>query len=341
LKSIQTVVCAIFLGSLPLCQTVYGQFISFSQYNNAPLLTNPARAALTDYTQIMMNYRRSRIANYDVPAVSFILPFYRQSNGLRYGGVGFNVISQQAGPGGLYKVTGATATFAYTLHLSKTNHIGAGIAGGFINKRVDASGITTDSQYNLGTYDPSLANGEKFQSGSVTRPVINAGVCWVLTGAYGQEKASLGVAAYSMNKPLFDLLQDGTNDLVTYVVTGEVALLERAHITIAPSFRYVYQGASIANVGARVSYASQPFDYVLSAGIWYKTTQALVVSAQYNYNAFVVGASMDFSIGSDLDASINNAAEISLGWRLNRKERLNKKASPRPTTVAPAPKIKK
>ena len=254
--------------------------------------------------------------------------------------MGVNMISQQAGPGGLYKVTGATGTFAYTLHLSKTNHTGAGIAGGFINKRIDASDITTENQYNLGVYDPSLAHGENFQSGSVTRPVINAGLCWVLTGAYGQEKASLGVAAYTMNKPSFDLLQEGSNDLIRYVATGEMALLERARMTIAPSFRYVYQGASTANIGARIIYNVQPSDNVLSGGIWYKTTRALVIAAQYNYKAYVIGASMDFSIGSDLDASINNAVEIALGWRMNRKERLNAKAS-RPTTLAPAPKIKK
>jgi type IX secretion system PorP/SprF family membrane protein len=288
-----------------------------------------------------MNYRRSRIANYDVPAVSFILPFYRQSNGLRYGGMGFNIISQQAGPGGLYKVSGATGTFAYTLHLSKTNHIGAGIAGGFINKRIDASGITTDSQYNLGTYDPSLADGENFQSGSITRPVVNAGLCWVLTGAYGQEKASLGVAAYTMNKASFDLLQGASSDLVTYVATGEMVLLTSTRMTISPSFRYIYQGSSTANIGARISYNVQPFDNVPSAGIWYKTTHALVAAAQYNYKAFVLGASMDFSIGSDLDANVSNAVEIALGWRMNRKERLKAKASTRPTTLAPAPKIKK
>ncbi len=276
-----------------------------------------------------------------MPAVSFILPFYRQSNGLRYGGMGINVISQQAGPGGLYKLTGATGTFAYTLHLSKTSHIGAGIAGGFVNKRIDASGITTDSQYNLGVYDPALANGENFQSGSVTRPVINAGLCWVLTGASGQEKVSLGVAAYTMNKPSFDLLQHAPSDPVTYVATGEIALLTNARMTISPSFRYIYQGASTANIGARISYSIQPFDNLLSAAIWYKTTHALVVAAQYNYKVFIVGASMDFSIGSDLDASINNAVEFSLGWRINRKERLNTKASTRPTTLAPAPKIKK
>jgi type IX secretion system PorP/SprF family membrane protein len=337
LKSIRTVV-AIFFGSLSVCQAVYGQFIPYSQYNSAPLLTNPARAALTNYTQITVNYRRSRIANYDVPAVSFILPFYHQSNGLRYGGIGINVISQEAGPGGLYKLTGATGTIAYTLYLSKVSHIGAGISGGFINKRIDLSGVTTDSQYNLGVYDPTLSNREDFQSSSVTRPVINAGLCWVLTGVNDQEKASLGLAAYNMNKPSFELLQGASRDPVTYIATGEMILLTSANMTISPSFRYIYHGASTANVGARVSYILQHSD-VLSAAVWYKTTHALVAAAQYRYKAYVIGASMDFSVDSDLDASISNAAEIFLGWRMSRKERLKAKASTRKTT--PVKQIRK
>src|SRR5688572_23341987 len=132
-------VCSVLLfSSLFVDRAAQAQFIAYSQYNNIPLLTNPARASLTDYTRLTLQYRRSRVANYQIPSVSFVLPFFRQGSGLRYGGVGANVISQQAGPNGLYKITGATGTFAYTINLSSTIHIGAGIGGGVINKRVDA-----------------------------------------------------------------------------------------------------------------------------------------------------------------------------------------------------------
>jgi type IX secretion system PorP/SprF family membrane protein len=313
---------AIVLGSLSVCQAAYGQFVPYSQYHNAPLLTNPAAPALTDYTQVTFHYRGSRIASYDIPSVSFIMPFYRQSNGLRYGGIGVNIIQQEAGPNSMYRVTGGTATFGYTLHLSSTNHIGAGIGAGFVRKSIDPSGITTDSQYSLGVYDPSLSNGENIQSNSATRPVINAGLGWVLTGADDREKASLGVAAYNMNKPLFDLLDNAPGDNMTYIVNGEVALLTRNQLTISPTFRYIYQPASTANVGARLSYSPIMSHSVISAGLWYKTTHALVAGAQYNYKSIFVSASMDFSIGADLDANINNAVEVAFGWRMNRKERV-------------------
>ncbi len=245
-------------------------------------------------------------------------PFFRRSDGLQYGGVGVNVISQHAGPGGIYKVTGASGVFAYAINVSRNQHIGVGIAAGVINKRIDVSGITTDSQYNLGTYDPSLSTGENFQLSSATRPVINAGLCWVLTGLNNQEKASFGIAAYNMNKPAFNLFSNSPADDMTYIVTGEMALFARGRVTLSPTFRYVWQGTSIANIGGRIRYAVNT-DNELSTGVWYKTTGGLVFSAQYNRKAYVVSASTDLSIASGRDANINNALEIGLGWRMKRK----------------------
>jgi type IX secretion system PorP/SprF family membrane protein len=303
-----------------LCQVVYGQFIPYSQYHNVPLLTNPAAPALTRYTTVEIHYRRSRIAHYDVPAVSFMYPF--RSKELSSGGLGINVISQHAGPGGMYKVTGATAAFAYAIHLSKTHHISAGISGGVINKRIDASGITTDSQYNLGIFDPSISHGEDFRSGSVTKPVINAGLYWVFTGPENQEKASLGVAAYNMNRPAFALFPDSPSEEMTYIITGDITLRTRGRVTLSPTFRYIWQGTSIANIGGRVIYAANA-DNKISIGAWYKTTNALVFSAQYNSKAYSISASTDLSIASGRDANVNNAVEIGLGWRMHRKENVN------------------
>jgi type IX secretion system PorP/SprF family membrane protein len=312
------VVFAAIIGSLFFCQVVYGQFVPYSQYNNVQLLTNPAFPSLTKYTQVTVHYRKSRVGNYDLPSVSFMHPFYRRSEGLQYGGVGVNVISQHAGSGGIYKATGASGVFAYAIHLSRKHHIGAGIAAGVINKRIDVSGITTDSQYNLGTYDPSLNNGENFQSNSVTRPVINAGLCWVLTGLNNREKASFGIAAYNMNTPAFDLFSNSPADDMTYIVTGEMALVTHGRVTLSPTFRYVWQGTSIANIGGRISYSVNT-DNELSTGVWYKTTGGLVFSAQYNGKAYVISASADLSIASGQDANINNALEIGLGWRMKRQ----------------------
>src|SRR3954467_11640185 len=49
-----------------LCtQFCQAQFIPYSQYYNSALLTNPSQAGLSDYTQLTIQYRRSRAANYE------------------------------------------------------------------------------------------------------------------------------------------------------------------------------------------------------------------------------------------------------------------------------------
>jgi hypothetical protein len=81
---------ALLFSCLFFEHTAQAQFIAYSQYNNVPLLTNPARASLTDYTQLTLQYRQSRVANYEIPSHILVCSrFFRQVNSLRYGGVGF------------------------------------------------------------------------------------------------------------------------------------------------------------------------------------------------------------------------------------------------------------
>lgn len=326
--------------SLMASLSVRAQFVPYSLYDRSALLTNPARASLTDYTEINVHYRHSRVANYSIPSISFMHPFYRKTNGMRYGGVGATLIHQEAGTGGLYKITGATGVFAYTIHLSRHHQIGAGLGGGIINKRVDVSGITTDSQFSFGAYDPSLDNGETIQSNSVTQAVINAGFNWVFTDQEDREKISLGVAAYNVNRPTFDLLENASAQPITYIVNGKWRVWENQSVALSPTFRYVYDGSSgVANIGAWADFTPMGATDVLSAALWYKTTGAVVGAAQYTHSNYVLAASIDLSSGTGFDANINNAYEISLGWRINRKEKIDQRRSTATATtpVVPAP----
>jgi type IX secretion system PorP/SprF family membrane protein len=299
----------------------YAQFVPYSQYANAPVLTNPSQAAVSDFTQLTFRYRRSRVANYEIPSVSFVHPFYRDRTGLRFGGVGADLISQAAGPDGIYKVTGALATAAYVFHLSKRHHVSAGVQGGVINKKLDPSGITTDNQFNLGAYDPSMANGESFRYTSITKPVINAGFSWVLMDS-SMQKATLGVAFSNMNRPSYNFISEGNKETVTYTVTGEVQLLQRGRTSIHPTFRYISGVNGFTNLGAQVRYKLGHEQKEIAIGGWYKTTKAVVFAAQFSDKAYILAASMDFSAASDIAVNVNNAFELSIGWRLKRSRKI-------------------
>jgi type IX secretion system PorP/SprF family membrane protein len=307
----------LFILCTQLCQA---QFVPYSQYYNSPLLTNPSQAALSDYTQLTIQYRRSRVANYDIPSVSFVRPFYRQRDGLRAGGLGANLISQQAGPGGAYKIMGAFGTFAYNIHLSRTHHISAGLQGGIVNKRLDVSGITTDNQFQFGAYDPSFSTGETFQSGSIAKPVINSGFTWTLTDSSNTiQKAMLGIAFTNMNTPAYRMISENNREPLGYTLTGEMLLLQKGRTSLHPTFRYMSGVTSFANIGVQLRYALSHENNEVCIGGWYKTTRALVAAVQYSNHGYILAASMDFTASSNLEANINNAMEISFGWRLKRK----------------------
>jgi type IX secretion system PorP/SprF family membrane protein len=296
------------------------QLIPYSQYYNSPVLTNPAEAASGDFIQLGVHYRKSRVANYETPSLSFIHPFYRNRDDVRFGGAGFNLINQKAGPGGLYNTTALLGTFAYIIHFSKSLHVGAGLQGGMIYKKIDLMAITTDHQFNLGAFDPSLPNGENIQFSAASSPVINSGFTWMLTDNSSIPKAQLGIAFSNMNRPAYEFMPDNRKgEKMTYTITGAVKLLAHRSISIHPMFRYIGGTSSFVHVGAQFHYRLREQDNDLRAGFWYKTTQALVTAVQYSTSNYIIAASMDFTSNDTLQANINNAFELSLNWRLKRK----------------------
>jgi type IX secretion system PorP/SprF family membrane protein len=300
-------------------QSGYAQFIPYSQYYNSPLLTNPSQAGLSDFAQLTIHYRRSRIANYEIPSVSFVHPFYRHRDGLRAGGLGASLISQQAGPGGAYRIMGALGTFAYNIHLSRKHHISAGLQGGIVNKRLDLSDITTDNQFNFGAFDPSRPTGENFQSNAVSKPVINSGFSWTWTDTSNVQKAMLGIAFSNMNRPSYAMLSDDDRENLVYTVSGEMLLMQRGRTSVHPTFRYIRGTTSFADIGVQLCYRLAREDRDIRLGGWYKTTEAIVAAVQYNNPSYTLATSMDFSAANNLQANINNAIEFSFGWRLKRK----------------------
>jgi type IX secretion system PorP/SprF family membrane protein len=330
IKNVAANILLIIAGSV-ISQPCAAQFIPYSQYNNARVLTNPSQAALVDHTEFGVHYRRSRIANYEIPSVSFVRPFYRR-DALRAGGFGANLVSQQAGPGGAYKVMGILGTFAYSVHLSKTHHISAGLQGGIISKKIDPSGITTDQQFSFGAFDASLPTGENISPNSASKPVINAGFSWSLTNYNQAQKAMLGIALANMNRPIYELAPGSTAEKITYTITGEILAIENRNVSLVPTFRYVGGTNSFANIGTQLRYQLPGKNNQAEAGAWYKTTKAIVCAIQYGNDIYTLAASMDISAASDMQVNVNNAIEFSLTWKLKHKARVS---AAQPSSVPP------
>jgi type IX secretion system PorP/SprF family membrane protein len=315
------------------------QFTPYSLYTNSPVLTQVAYPGSNDETEIWINYRQSRVANYNSPSLSLSHPLFNQS-GRRFGGVGASVINE-SWANGLYRSTGLVAGFAYVLPISRQHSLSMGLHGGLISNGLNDSKVTTSSQYQLGAYNPGLASGEQLAGLKETLPLINAGFLWHWRNQNGAPKGHLGVSAAGMNRPKRTLLPTGARMPVAYTISGAITAWEQGHWSIRPTFRYVYQNTSLANIGMTAHYTLTK-KTTLGTGAWYKTNKSTTFMLQVDHGTLVLAAGFDVTTGQ-VASTVNNAFELSLGWKLKRKKQHAQAAKPaepeaEPST-APAPEV--
>ncbi len=321
-------------------QTLLAQLRPYTQYHLAPTLTNPALVGTSDYLQVTAQYRQSNVSAYQIPSLSFIYPFFKKETGNRYGGMGFTLINQSSGPSGMYQVTGALGGFGYDLTLNERHHLATGLQLGYINKRIDMGKVTTDSQFGSSGFDADLATGEEFERTSTGNLTINTGATWYYTDAIGSTKASLGLSFYNLNRPAYSFLKDRSREPVDYLVHGSLRAAQWGKVSVVPSFRYLHQGKKpLATLGSLFEYrVNRAGESKLGAGLWLHTNHSAGVSLQYEQAQYLIAFGYDFSTFSEPSIpSLNNAFEVALSWRMNRKQRLTsrKQATESPVTEEP------
>ncbi len=328
---------------LLLARHAAAQFRPYTLFSLSPPLTNPALVAAGDYAQVTAHYRASRGAGYQVPSLSYVHPLYGKAQRNRYGGMGFTLISQSAGPAGLYRVTGALGGFGYHVPLGARHALAGGLQLGLVNKRIDPGAVTTDSQYGAGGYDPSLGNGETFDRPNRTAVAANAGLHWSCTDPAGNRNASLGLALYNANRPAYPFLRERNPQPVGYIVTGSLLAARRGNFTVEPTFRYFREGLTgFGSLGAGLGYAPDNHrETRLSATLWYHTNVSPGLSLQLETEKLVLGLAADGSSYRASSAEAGNSAfEVALAWRVNRKKQVDRRhaAEPLPETQPlPAP----
>src|SRR5450432_4298028 len=148
--------------------TLCAQDLHFSQFFETPLLQNPALAGIftVDY-RIQGVYRdqwNSFTNGYRTGSFNaeYKLPVGRTDDFLT---LGLQILYDKAGDAGLTS-TQVFPAINYSKSLSNTHasYLSLGFMGGYVEKRIDVSKITTNSQFDGAAFNPSLASGETFPS---------------------------------------------------------------------------------------------------------------------------------------------------------------------------------
>jgi len=304
------------------------QNIYYSQYLSTPLFTNPADVSRGTARQVNLNYRSQGTGEEDnlvTAALTYAQPFMHRESGRTWGGVGVSIVNEQAGYQGVLRHTGAVAAYAHQVYLNDKMTFGGGLSLGLFSRGIDASRITTSSQFTNGGYDPSAGLGEDLNAASRTYLTLTPGLSWSLLDGAGANKAFLGVSLFNANRP--DVSFTGQPDrMATHVLlNGGYRIYQKGLFELMPTFRYIRQrGSSQTNIGAisRFSFGAEGLVKPGSVGLgtWYSVNNAAIVSLKITQPGYFINFSYDVpAIDKTMNRRVTNALEVSLGWRRDLK----------------------
>jgi type IX secretion system PorP/SprF family membrane protein len=305
------------------------QDIHFSQYYANPLYMNPALTGSFFGTfRMTALYRNQAFTISNNPYVTFsgsfdMAPLKKK---MRYDvfGVGLLLYNDKAGDGALTTTSAqVSAAYAKTLDAFKKYSIGIGIQGGIINKRIDFSKLTFESQWNGDDgFDNSISSGENPAGNSIIMPDITIGVVWK---AYFNKNINTyaGGSWGHIIQPRQSFLNDANSRLSRrYVVHAATDFRIGKQLALTPALMFKAQNtAQQFNVGAAFSYDLSDFTS-LYFGAWYRVKDAVIPMLAFEIFGFRAGLSYDANISKLRPASRGHGAvELSLIY-------IHKKAAP-------------
>lgn len=320
------------VAALLMTVPVFAQDIHFSQFNETPLHLNPAYTGMFNgLYRGMVNYRNQWQAMghpYQTMAASFDAPVLLSSPA--HLGLGAFIYRDKAGDSefGTFQ---ALVSASAILPLDDNSTLSAGLQGGFSQRSANTANVQWESQYQNGTYDPTLPSNEVNQLTSFPYADFSAGVAYhyqsVSDNLAGKDmwKLNAGFAYFHMNRPTQRFYSGSTK------LDGRLVGHVNGHYdfpgtkwSIEPSFVFMQQGpAKEITGGAMVRYRMKNGTKVTSLltesgvalGVHYRVGDAIIPQLYYDLGDLFLGLSYDLNISSYSAASKNKGGfEVTLRY---------------------------
>lgn len=293
----------------------FGQDPHFSQYNNSPLLLNPANSGLNNNLRAIINYRQQwrSVANpFETAGFSVDANLTRDKYRKASIGIGVQLINDQAGDAKV-NLNQGNVTMSSIIRLDEYSKLSLGLMGGFGSRSIDYTSLRWESQYQNGNYNSVINSGENVASSSFSYLDAGAGIAW----SYGKDqgyitqnngvKLTLGLSAFHFGVPKTSFLGSTAETLATKVVfhgRGELGK-RNTNLTFMPELVFVQQGS------LREIILGNTFRYLLKEGshftgftkssavllgLNYRVKDALIASFGIDYGYFSVYMGYDITM---------------------------------------------
>lgn len=295
--------------SLLLCglQKGYAQDAHFSQFFEAPLLRNPSLAGIFAGDIRVQGVFRSQWGAVTVPYQTGSFNFeYKQpvGRGNDFLTTGLQVLYDQAGSTSL-TTTNVFPAINYHKALSgdKTKYLSLGFMGGWVQRKLDRSKVTTNNQYDGSAFNPSLPDGETFTTYQYNYLDGSVGMSFNSSLAGDDEGMYfIGLAYHHFNRPKNSFYKDPAIELKPKWVFSagfKVSLSDESYCSIQGD--YTQQGNNSETVaGMLYSYKigadyANP-DYTISFGGFLRWKDAFIPVVKIDYQPFSIAFSYDANI---------------------------------------------
>lgn len=318
-----------------VCQfAVAQQKPQYTQYVLNNLLINPAVTGIENYIDLKTGYRSQWTGLQGAPVTSYITfsaPFGSDfvggdaaamsggNDANPYGrlftqtyqaspphhGIGFTVVSDQAGP---INTTNIDATYAYHLGLSSTLNLALGVAAGMNHISLNTSEITLENPL-----DPAIANGNNSQ----WKPDLNVGV-WGYSSNY-----YFGISAQQLlSQNLYFSTNNNYSQAKTvpqFFVTGGFKIPLSDDMSLLPSTLIKFISPLPVTYDINMKLA---FNERFWIGAAYRNGDAVAGMFGLNISSLInISYSYDYTT-SALRTVSNGTHEIVIGLMLNNRDHL-------------------
>ncbi len=317
---------------LTISYSSFSQDIHFSQFSETPLLRNPALAGIFSGDLRIQGVLRSQWGSVTVPYqtgsvnAEYKLPLGSSNDFLSLGG---EVLYDKAGTVALTAThILPTVNFHKSLSSEKNMYLSLGFMGGLVQRKLDRSKMTTNSQYNGNTYDGSLSDGETFTNPSYSYMDGSAGISFnSQIGSKEDDNIFIGAAYHHFNHSSKVSFYGNTQleMIPKWVFSAGVCMgvTDNSYITFHGD--YSRQGTSTETIGGviysyKIDDAVDP-KYIFSAGAFLRWKDAMIPVAKMEFKPFTVSVSYDANVSQLKTASQGRGGfELSICYQtfLNR-----------------------
>ena len=316
-----------FILLLIFSGNAYTQDIHFSQFFETPLLRNPALAGIFSGDIRVQAVYRNQWNSVTVPYqtgsfnAEYKKPIGRGDDFITIGG---QILYDKAGTVALQSTHILPAVnYHKSLSAERNMYLSLGFMGGWVQRSINRSKVTTNSQYDGTGFNPGLSDGETFPRNSYSYLDGSVGMSFnTQVGDNADNNIYLGVGYHHFNKATKISFYGNPNYEMIPKWVGSFGLRMNMNETSYFTFYgdYSKQGTYTETLaGALYSWKLDDIEapkYVLHAGALLRWKDALIPVAKLEFKPMAVSVSYDANISQLKSASYGRGGfELALTYQ--------------------------